>query len=301
MIWLLAAMAQALHGGLMLLVAPGVGGLLRCIEARLVGRAGPPLLQPWRDLLRLTRKQTVAAENASTLLPALPPAVLAATTLAVFLVPSFATGMLFGGMADLLLLTGLIALSRALLALAALDAGTAGGGVAAARTMSRACLVEPAMLLAILALGVLGGTTNLDRLVGLQRAGMLQPASACALAVLSLAAVMVASTEPPDLLSEFSGVDLAIMSLAKDLRRLFWLNLLAAVFLPIGMADAAAGPIAWMVGLGAWALKLALLSGAWAMLRDATRHQRGASVLLGAACVLGLLATVMALASAAAV
>ncbi len=298
---LLAAIAQALHCGLVALAAPTVGGLLRGIEARLAGRSGPPPLQPWHDLIRLVRKQTAAAENASALFQAAPPVVLATTVVAVSVVPSFSTGMLFASVADLLLLVGLVTLPRASLALAALDVGTASGGLAAARAMSLTCLVDPAVFLAILALGVLGGTTNLDLLVGLQRVGMLQPSSACALAAVSLSAVTVASSDYSDLLTEFSGVDLAMVSFAEDLRVLFWLNLIAAVFLPIGMATTAAGPVAWIVGLLAWALKLAVLTGVLAVFRYAIGRRRHPSMLLGATCVLGLLATVVALASSAAV
>ncbi len=298
---LLAAVAQVLHCGLVLLAAPTAGGLMRWIEARLAGRSGPPLLQPWHELIRLARKQPTAAENASALFDAAPPTVLAATALAVSLVPSFSTGMLFAGMADLLLLAGLIALPRASLALAALDAGTARGGLAAAHAMSLTCFVDPAVFLAILALGILGGTTHLDLLVGLQRVGMLQPSGACALAAVSLSAVTVASVDLSDLLTEFSGVDLAIVSLAEDLRLLFWLNLIGAVFLPIGMASAAAGPVAWIAGLLAWALKLVVLITALAMFRHAIGHRPCGSVLLGATCVFGLLAMVLALAGSAAV
>jgi formate hydrogenlyase subunit 4 len=298
---LLAAIAQALHCGLVALAAPSIGGLLRWTQARLAGRAGPPPLQPWRDLIRLVRKQPAAAENASALFQVAPPVVLAATAVAVSVVPSFCSGMLFAGMADLLLLAGLITLARTSLALAALDAGTASGGMAAARATSLACLLDPAVFLAVLALGVLGGTTNLDLLVGLQRAGMLQPSSACALAAVSLSAVAVTSADCSDLLTEFSGVDLAMVSLAEDLRVLFWLNLIAAVFLPVGMATTVAGPVAWIVGLLAWALKLAVLTAMLAVFRYAIGHRRHASMLLGATCVLGLLATVVALASSAAV
>jgi formate hydrogenlyase subunit 4 len=298
---LLATIAQALHCGLVALAAPSIGGLLRWIEGRLAGRSGPSPLQPWRDLTRLARKQTTAAENASALFQAAPPVVLAATVVAVSVVPSFSTGMLFAGIGDLLLLAGLITLARASLALAALDAGTASGGLAAARATSLTCFLDPAVLLAVLALGVLGGTTNLDVLVGLQRVGMLQPSGACALAAVCLSAVAVASAERSDLLTEFSGVDLAMVSLAGDLRVLFWFNLIAAVFLPIGMATTVAGPLAWIVGVLAWALKLAVMTGVFAAFRYAIGHSRQASMLLGATLVLGLLATVVALASSAAV
>ena len=123
------------------------------------------------------------------------------------------------------------------------DAPTAAEPAGFARSMREYLALDTqatAVLLAIFALGILGSTTNLDLLVGLQRVGMLQPASACALAALSLSAVTIASADLSDLLGEFSGVDLAIVALAEDLRLLFWLNLIAAVFLPIGMANAAA-------------------------------------------------------------
>ena len=50
---------------LVLLLAPGLTGLVRKVKARLLGRRGPSLLQPYRDLLRLLRKDAVIAQNAS--------------------------------------------------------------------------------------------------------------------------------------------------------------------------------------------------------------------------------------------
>ena len=56
------------QGGQMLVVlllAPLLTGLVRKMKARLLRRQGPPLLQPYRDLLRLIRKEAVIADNAS--------------------------------------------------------------------------------------------------------------------------------------------------------------------------------------------------------------------------------------------
>ena len=50
---------------LVLLLAPLLTGLVRKVKARLLRRQGPPLIQPYRDLLRLLRKEVVLAENAS--------------------------------------------------------------------------------------------------------------------------------------------------------------------------------------------------------------------------------------------
>ena len=298
---LLSLLTEAIHCALMLAAAPTLAGMLRWTEARLARRAGSHPLQTWRDLARLLRKHSVLAENASPMFRGIPAASLAATAVAVSLVPSFTLGMAFGRMADLLLLAGLLALPRMLLALAALDAGTAGGGLAAARTMSLGCLAEPALMLIVLALGVLGGTTNLDLLVGLQRGGMLQPAGASALAAAALAAVALAMSEPLDMLAEYSGIDLAMLSLAEAFRLLIWLDLIGVLFVPLGIAPAEAGLAGWFAGLVAWLLRLAVLTTALALCRRTIGRIRRVPLLLAAASVLGLLATALAIVSSAAV
>ena len=65
----------AVQGAQMLLVlalAPLLIGFVRKVKARLLRRHGPPLLQPYRDLLRLLRKEVVLADNASWLFRAAP-------------------------------------------------------------------------------------------------------------------------------------------------------------------------------------------------------------------------------------
>jgi formate hydrogenlyase subunit 4 len=298
--FLLAAFTQALHIALMLVVAPVAVGLQRWTEATLAGRTGLDPWQSWRDLARLARKQPVLAENASPLFRTTPLACVAATAVAAALVPSFTLGMAFAPLADLLVLGGLLAVSRVALALAALDAGTATGGLAAARTASLACLAEPALFLAILAIGLMGGTTNLDLLIGQQHQGMLQPPAAAALAAGALVALGVASSDPAGQTGEFSGGDLALVELAEALRMLVWFDLIGALFLPLGMAEQGAGPLAWVIGLVVWGVKLAVLVAGLAALRCATGRPplARAPQVLGIAVVLGLLAALLVLASA---
>jgi formate hydrogenlyase subunit 4 len=300
--FLLALFTQALHIALVLAAAPVVVGLQQWIEARLTGRAGSDPWQPWRDLARLAGKRPALAENASPWFRLAPLACFAAMTVAAALVPSFTLGMAFAPLADLLVIGGLLALARAAQALAALDAGTGPGGLAASRVASLACLAEPGMFLVILALGLLGGTTNLDLLIGQQHQGMLQPPAAVALAAASLASLGIASSGSTGLTSEFSGGDLALVELAEGLRMLVWFDLIGALFLPLGIAEQGAGPLGWTVGLVAWAAKLLVLVASLAALRCAIGRQRTrhAPQVLGIAAVLGLLAALLVLASAAA-
>src|SRR4029077_14034006 len=91
------------------------------------------VLQPYRDLLKLTRKEAVVAENASWLFRAAPYLIFATTWVAAALVPTFATGLAPGPAADIIVIVALLGTARFLLALAGLDVGTSFGGIGSRR------------------------------------------------------------------------------------------------------------------------------------------------------------------------
>jgi len=91
-----------------LALAPLLTGYVRKLKAHLLGRRGPPLLQPYRDLLRLLRKEVVLAQSASWLFRVAPYLVFAATWVAAALVPTFATGLLFSYAADMIAIVALL-------------------------------------------------------------------------------------------------------------------------------------------------------------------------------------------------
>ena len=99
---------QGVQVVLVLALAPLLLGFTRKVKARLLLRQGPPLLQPYRDLLRLIRKEVVLADNASWLFRAGPYMVFSATWVAAALVPTFATGLYFSWTADLIAITALV-------------------------------------------------------------------------------------------------------------------------------------------------------------------------------------------------
>src|SRR5262249_57540561 len=74
---------------LVLLLAPLLTGLVRKAKAHFLRRREPPLIQPYRDLVRLMRKDVVLAENASWLFRVTPYHVFAATLVAASLLPTF--------------------------------------------------------------------------------------------------------------------------------------------------------------------------------------------------------------------
>ena len=153
----------ALQGAQMLLVlllAPLLTGFVRKAKARLLRRRGPPLIQPYRDLIRLMRKDVVLAESASWLFRVVPYLIFGGTWVAASLVPTFKTGLLFSWSADLIAIVALLGSARFFLALAGLDVGTSFGGIGSSREVMIASLAEPAMIMIVFTLALIAGSTH---------------------------------------------------------------------------------------------------------------------------------------------
>jgi formate hydrogenlyase subunit 4 len=144
---------------------------VRVVKARLQRRRGPPLLQPYRDLARLARKEAIVADSASWLFRIAPYLVFAATWVAAALIPTFATGLLFSWSADLIAIVALLGSARFFLALAGLDVGTSFGGLGASREAMFASLAEPAMIVIVFSLALIAGSTQLSTIAAAMTAG----------------------------------------------------------------------------------------------------------------------------------
>ncbi len=238
----------------LLLAAPLVTGVVQKGKARLQCRRGASVWQPYRDLLKLLRKGTVQSDTASPFFRAVPVLVLAATLTAAALVPVLwkpgAGDRPFG---DAILLVALLALARFLLAVGALDAGGAFGGMGASREMTVGLLVEPALMLAVFSVAASGGTTELGQLAARREALALSWSAPDLLALIAMLILTLAETgripvDNPDthleltmlhegMLLEHSGPGLACIVLATHVKQLVIVALVAALFLPLGLAQ----------------------------------------------------------------
>ena len=277
---------QLLHAALLLAAAPLVAGLMRFVRARLDGRRGPSPVQPYRDLARALRRRPALAAGVSPVSAGAPLVAVGALALAAGLLPP----VVFQGLAsapvgpapagppvglhaapaalsgDLVLIAALLGLSRFALALGLLDAGTAVGGLGAARLAARPALFEPVLLLVALCAATLAGA---------EASGAAAPFGVRAPLLLAVAAVLlVAAAEAPrspvaadgapphDLSdapeaagSEFSGWHLALWDYARALRCTVFLALLAALLPgPPAVAGAAGVVLRPLLGLAELAL-----------------------------------------------
>jgi len=302
---------QALQMLLVLAAAPLLTGFVRKVKARLLRRRGPPLLQPYRDLLRLLRKEVVLAEHASWLFRAAPYLIFAATWVAAALVPTFARGLMFSWSADLIAIIALLGSARFFLALAGLDIGTSFGGIGSSREVLIATLAEPAMIMIVFILALVAGSTQLSTIAGIMLSPQVGLRVSLGLALIALIMVAIAENAriPVDnpathleltmvheaMVLEYSGRHLAVIELAASLKLLLYLSLIACVFVPWGTTPAGAGGGAYAIGIAAYAGKLAVGGFALAVFETAIAKMRVFRVpnFLGAALMLGLLGTLL--------
>ena len=304
----------AIQGAQMLLVlavAPLLTGFVRKIKARLQRRRGPPLIQPYLDLLRLMRKDVVLAENASWLFRVIPYLVFAATWVAASLVPTFRTGLLFSWSADLIAIIALLGSARFYLALAGLDVGTSFGGIGSSREVMIASLAEPAMIMLVFTLALIAGSTQLSTVAEFMASPQVGLRVSLGLAVIGLVMVAIAENGriPVDnpathleltmvheaMVLEYSGRHLALIELSAALKLTLYVSLLACLFAPWGIEAAGARPPTLVIGAAAYVGKLAIGGFLLALFETSIAKMRVFRVpeFLGVALMLGLLATLL--------
>jgi hydrogenase-4 membrane subunit HyfE len=197
-------------------------------------------------------------------------------------VPLVAQRAPLDGWGDLLVVVGLLALARFVMAIAALDAGGAFGGMGSSREVAIATLVEPALVLALVGAALAAGSTDLGTIAtraSAEGGAWLTPALLLAALAFALPETGHEPVDNPDthleltmvhegMLLEASGRRLAILSYAAELRMVLVAAVFAAAFLPFGSA-AEVAPLPILVGMATAAGKLVVAAVAFALL-DAT-------------------------------
>ncbi|MBU9888387.1 MAG: NADH-quinone oxidoreductase subunit H [Candidatus Omnitrophica bacterium] len=236
---------------LLIALAPSVSWFLKKIKAASQNRVGPGLAQVYGDLAKLFRKDMVISGTASWVFHAVPFVLLASTLAVASMVPVLGTGSLFGFAGDAILFAYLLALGRFSLTLAALDTGTTFGGMGSSREMTLSSLAEPAILLALFALGLRAGTLSLEGIVAYF--GGQSPLEVLFFTSLAFGALLIVTLAecgkvPVDnpathleltmvheaMVLEYSGRYLALIEWSHQIKQVVLLALLAGFFLPWG-------------------------------------------------------------------
>jgi len=231
-----------------LVMAPLLPGTIQTIKARLQGRRGASPLQPYRDLRRLWRKQSVTPYDTTFVYRMAPSLSAAALACAVLVVPVGASTIGWFG-SDMLVVIGLLALARFSTAAAAWDPGGGFSLMGAGRDLMFSVFAEPLLLLALVLVAAGPHSTDLVRMVAAAGDAHVAstPAHWCAALAFGLVVLVETGRQPidnPDThleltmvhegpLLEYAGRDLAMLQWTAAARHWLVLVLAAGLFVPL--------------------------------------------------------------------
>jgi formate hydrogenlyase subunit 4 len=142
-------------------LAPMFAGLVNKLKAIFTGRIGAPVMQPYYELRRLLRKETINSDSSSFISKISPVINIVALIIAVSMLPiGFAKPLIsFDG--DLILFAYILGLARFFQILAAMDIGSSFEGMGAAREATFAVFAEPIFFFTLGSIAFITGLTSI--------------------------------------------------------------------------------------------------------------------------------------------
>jgi len=264
LIWMIVA--GVLNIGIVLLVAPLYQGVLRKVTARVQSRQGPPLAQPYFDLLKLLGKEDIESGQSPSMQRFAAYLSLAAVlTVACLLPMGFAAPMNHAG--DVILLIYLLTLCGVCTLLAGLAAGSTYSLVGISREMMSMIALEPLFAIALIVGAVHTGSFRLDSVLhgSVYTAGGVPWSGLIMLGVILLSFQAFVQRVPFDIseaetelmegpLMEYSGPKLALFKYAHMAKLVIYSALFVSLFVPWG--SALIFPFGWLLF---WAKVLVLV------------------------------------------
>ncbi len=246
---IVSALLQAL---VVVAISPLQIGTIRATKALLEGRRGGRLFQPWREIVKLLRKETLRYRNGSTLVAMGSVAVLASSLTLALVIPSitFASAI----PPDLFVIVSILTVNAVAQGLIGLASGTSFGGMGSSRHVTLLALAEPTLLIAIYALSIEVRTSNLASIIQIRASNpsqIVSPVGILVVASLVIAVLSETGRLPVDnptthleltmiheaMTLESSGHDLAFQELSSWIKLPVLTSLLANLLLPWSIAS----------------------------------------------------------------
>jgi len=274
---------------LAILLAPLLTGWVNQCRAWLQNRSAPGLLQPYRTLNKLFRKEVVLANGASPLFRIAPYLIFGSLALAAAIVPTLDIDLPLNAAADAIALVGLLALARLFVSLAGMDIGTAFGSLGARREMMVGFLAEPALLMVLFTASLISGSTSLSTIVHTlaHKEFVIYPSMAFAGVAFTMVSLAENARIPVDnpathleltmiheaMVLEYSGRHLAMIEWASSLKLFVYSCMGLALFFPFGIAESGDW-LGIILALPALLLKLAIGGAALALIEILSAKMR---------------------------
>ncbi len=244
-------------------LAPLAVGIIRKMKAHLQNRIGASVLQPYRDLSKLFRKDEVISRETSWIFRFAPYLIFAVvivigasvpvlTTTAPVLSEGWPFSLSFLPSGDFITIIYLFALATFFLALSGMDAGSGFGGFGSSREMTMAALAEGGLFFSLLVASIIAQSGNVMTMVAHLQTLPFQAFVPLFIAFLAFFIALLAENGrfPVDnpathleltmiheaIILEYSGKRLALMEWASYSKLVIFVALGANVFFPWGVA-----------------------------------------------------------------
>ncbi|AZV46438.1 hydrogenase [Nautilia sp. PV-1] len=284
------------------LIAPFLLGLTKSVKMYLLFKKPLSPFQPYVDFMKLINKELVYAKESSIMSRIAVFMILAPIVVVVFLMPPVFSKSFYISFIDAFTITGLLSLSTFFLMLLGLDSASAFGGIGSSREAFISALVEPAMILTIFSISLIGKSIGISGAVlNLNNHFDINHAASFILAAISFFIILIAENgripvDNPEthleltmvheaMILESTGADLALIETANALKFAIFANLFVSLFLPFGTN------LCWCLAVLVFIIKLILVSVLVAFIEVNTAKLRLFKVpnLLGIAIIFGFL------------
>lgn len=304
---------QVLQDLTILLGAPLVSGAIAHVEGRIQGRRGPRILQPYYDLAKLFRKETVVPEGSSWVFLAGPIVAFSCYLVVPLLIPVLTTyGLPLGYMGDILGGAFILALAGFAVAIAGTESGAPYAQLGSSRAMTFGALIEPTVLFVVFAVGIITATDLPYALAATVRSSageIVRPAHVLAAVAFFLVVLADTGRVPVETHSgtlefgmidegrtlEHSGAPLALLKWGSAMKQLILYTILIDVFVaPWGLA-ADRRPISVVLAIPALLAKATVLGCVFALIDNSFSKLRLFKIteFLAAAFLLSVLAVLV--------
>lgn len=260
---------------LILGIAPMFTGLINKLKAILTGRIGAPVLQPYYELQRLFKKETITADTSSFISRISPIINLVTVIIAAAMLPVGFWKPLISFNGDIILFAYILGLARFFQILAAMDIGSSFEGMGAAREATFALFAEPIFFFTLGSVAFISGFTSIYEIyhsIHLSNISFIVFIIICSISSFLLA-VTECSRMPVDdpnthleltmihevMILDNSGIDLFIYQYSSYLKLLIYAIFEISFFYPFSAQSYSAGILIFIVGSFILALTLAVV------------------------------------------
>lgn len=256
-------------------LAPLFAGMVNKQKAKLTGRVGAPILQPYYELQRLFKKETINATTSSFISRVAPILNFVSIIIAAAILPVGFWKPLISFNGDIILFAYILGLSRFFQILAAMDIGSSFEGMGAAREATFALFAEPIFFFTIGSIAFISGYTSIYDIyhsIQLENISYEVFIVICSISVFMLA-VTECSRMPVDdpnthleltmihevMILDNSGLDLFFYQFSSYIKLFIYAVLEISFFYPFSQQSYLVGIIIFIVGIIALSFSLAVV------------------------------------------